>query len=290
MNLSTTILTISEGVRVIGVDEHKWSHNRRDHGDGFVTVIVDLTQHIANPKQPARLLDVVEGRSADALRLWLNQRDQYFRNQVRIVSRDGFQGYATASKQLLPHARRVMDPFHLVRLAADKLTTLRQRMQQEKYHRRGRKDDPLYKNRKTLLTSQRWLTPTQLTRLEDWFAADGDNIRLQLAWQVYQAVIDCYNDTNKRRAKTKMREIIDQCRLLPRKIHPELAQLGRSLHKRQSDVLAYFDVGVSNGPVEAINGRLEHLRGIALGFRNLNHYILRCLIHSGQLTDKITAL
>ena len=50
------------------------------------------------------------------------------------------------------------------------------------------------------------------------------------------------------------------------------------------------DVGASNGPVEAINGRLEHLRGIALGFRNLNHYILRSLIHSGQLQNRINAL
>ncbi|MCW2298417.1 hypothetical protein M2251_003167 [Rhodococcus erythropolis] len=35
------------------------------------------------------------------------------------------------------------------------------------------------------------------------------------------------------------------------------------------------DTGASNGPVEAINGRLEHLRSIALGFCNLTHYILR---------------
>jgi Transposase len=39
-------------------------------------------------------------------------------------------------------------------------------------------------------------------------------------------------------------------------------------------VLAYFDrPGTSNGPTEAINGRLEHLRGSALGFRNLTNYI-----------------
>jgi hypothetical protein len=31
--------------------------------------------------------------------------------------------------------------------------------------------------------------------------------------------------------------------------------------------------GTSNGPTEAINGRLEHLRGSALGFRNLTNYI-----------------
>ena len=70
----------------------------------------------------------------------------------------------------------------------------------------------------------------------------------------------------------------------------ELAQLGRTLWRRRKDVLGYFDIGASNGPVEAINGRLEHLRGIALGFKNLNHYILRCLIHSGQLQEKINAL
>ena len=54
--------------------------------------------------------------------------------------------------------------------------------------------------------------------------------------------------------------------------------------------MAYFDIGASNGPVEAINGRLEHLRGIALGFKNLGHYIVRSLIHSGQLHHKINAL
>ena len=39
-------------------------------------------------------------------------------------------------------------------------------------------------------------------------------------------------------------------------------------------MLAYFDrPGTSNGPIEAINGRPEHLRGSALGFRNLTNYI-----------------
>ncbi|CUU67579.1 transposase, partial [Corynebacterium variabile] len=52
----------------------------------------------------------------------------------------------------------------------------------------------------------------------------------------------------------------------------------------------YFDTGASNGPVENINGKLEHLRGIALGFRNKANYILRSLIHSGGLREAINAL
>jgi transposase len=51
----------------------------------------------------------------------------------------------------------------------------------------------------------------------------------------------------------------------------ELRKLGRTLKKRAGDILAFFDrPGTSNGPTEAINGRLEHLRGSALGFRNLD--------------------
>jgi len=62
----------------------------------------------------------------------------------------------------------------------------------------------------------------------------------------------------------------------------ELARLGRTLKRRAVDVLAYFDrPGTSNGPTEAINGRLEHLRGSALGFRNLTNYIARSLLETG---------
>ena len=61
----------------------------------------------------------------------------------------------------------------------------------------------------------------------------------------------------------------------------EITTLGRTLAKRSADVLAYFDrPGTSNGPTEAINGRLEHLRGSALGFRNLTNYIARSLLET----------
>src|SRR5699024_12482475 len=62
----------------------------------------------------------------------------------------------------------------------------------------------------------------------------------------------------------------------------ELKRWGRTLKRRAADVLACFTrPGTSNGPTEAINGRLEHLRGSALGFRNITHYIARCLLESG---------
>ncbi|MCW2687765.1 MAG: family transposase [Mycobacterium sp.] len=58
------------GVKVIGIDEHRWAPRRRGT-DGFVTVIIDLTP-VHDRSGPARLLDVVEGRSASALARWLS--------------------------------------------------------------------------------------------------------------------------------------------------------------------------------------------------------------------------
>jgi len=62
----------------------------------------------------------------------------------------------------------------------------------------------------------------------------------------------------------------------------EIRKLGRTM-KQRADILAFFDrPGTSNGPTEAINGRLEHLHGPALGFRNLTHYIARSLLEAGR--------
>ena len=70
----------------------------------------------------------------------------------------------------------------------------------------------------------------------------------------------------------------------------EIAQLGRTLWRRRDDILAFFGHHASNGPSEAINGRLEALRTNALGFRNLTHYRLRSLLHSGALHALVNAL
>jgi transposase len=68
----------------------------------------------------------------------------------------------------------------------------------------------------------------------------------------------------------------------------EVITLGRTLTKRAADVLAHFDrPHTSNGPTEAINGCLEHLRGSALGFRNLINYIARSLLETGGFRPRL---
>jgi transposase len=103
-----------DGVRVIGVDEHVWRRTRR--GDKFVTVVIDLTP-VREGSGPARLLDMVEGRSKQVFKQWLADRPKPWQAGIEVVAMDGFTGFKTAAAEELPDAVTVMDPFHVVRLA-----------------------------------------------------------------------------------------------------------------------------------------------------------------------------
>lgn len=244
------------GVRILGVDEHKWKHRRGDGTPGFVTVIVDLTPSV-DGTGPARLLDMIPRRSAEVLRRCLAQRDQKFKDRIKVVSMDGFAGYHTAVGEQLPTAKKVMDPFHVVHLAADKLTKTRQRIQQATCGHRGRSGDPLYGVRRILLTRMELLTDRQRAKLETILTIEDQD-----------------GHPHKRIGKRWMYKVLSQiCTGLPTGVQ-ELEQLGRPRWKRKHRILEYFDYGAPSGPVETINDSFEHLHGIALGFRNLTHRIL----------------
>ena len=267
-----------EGVTTIGVDEHVWRHTRK--GDRFVTVIIDLTP-IREKTGPARLLDMVEGRSKSVFKQWLADRPRAWRAGVEVVAMDGFTGFKTATTEELPGAVPVMDPFHVVRLAGDGLDRCRQRVQQATTGHRGRSGDPLYRARRTLHTGANLLTEKQQARLNAVFRSEN-HLEVEATWGIYQRIIAAYREPDRKKGKQMMKAVIDSVTAGVPTALVEIRRLGRTLKQRTADVLAFFDrPGTSNGPTEAINGRLEHLRGSALGFRNLTHYIARRLLESG---------
>ena len=251
-----------DGVEVLGVDEHVWRHTRR--GDRYVTVIIDLTP-VRHRSDLARLLDVVPGRSKKVLTTWLSQRDQDWRGRVEVVAMDGFTGFKSAAGEELPQARAVMDPFHVVSLAASKLDECRRRIQRAITGRRGPPGDRLYRARRILLTGAGLLTDAQAERLEALFA-DDRHAAVQASWGVYQRLIQAYRTEEAGLGKYLMQQLIDSLRQAVPEGLEEIQTLARTLTERAADILAYFDhPHTTGGPTQAINGRLEHPRRSALG-------------------------
>lgn len=200
---------------------------------------------------------------------------------------DGFTGFKTAAAEELPDAVPVMDPFHVVGLAGDALDRCRQRVQQDTTGHRGRAGDPLYKARRTLHTGADLLTEKQHARLEAVFATE-EHVQVEATWGIYQRIVAAYREPDKAKGKQMMRAVIDSVTTGVPAALTEIRRLGRTLKQRATDVVAFFDrPGTSNGPTEAINGRLEHLRGSALGFRNLTNYIARSLLETGGFRPQL---
>ena len=194
-----------DGVKVIGVDEHVWRHTRR--GDKYVTVIIDLTP-VRDGTGPARLLDMVEGRSKQAFKTWLADRPQAWRDEVEVVAMDGFTGFKTAAVEELPDVVTVMDPFHVTRLAGEALDECRRRVQQAIHGHRGMKGDPLYAARRTLCTGADLLTDKQTDRLRALFADDA-HVEVEATWGIYQRMIAAYRHQDRRRGRELMVSLID---------------------------------------------------------------------------------
>ena len=127
-----------------------------------------------------------------------------------------------------------MDPFDVVRLAADALDETRRRVQQATTGRRGRASDALYAARRALLTRDSLLTQRQRTRLAGLFA-DQRHTPVEITWAVYQKTIDAHQHPDKAHNRGLMSALIDSISSgVPAGIQ-EIARLGRTLKRRSED-------------------------------------------------------
>ena len=148
---------------------------------------------------------MVEGRSGTVLAAWLADRDQAWRAGITTASLDPFRGYATALSSQLPGAVRVLDPFHVVRLALAALDDVRRRVQQAQTGHRGRTGDPLYGIRRVLRRRADHLSTKARARLETGLVAGDPDGEVTIAWTIAQQVMALYQLDDPAQARAQRR-------------------------------------------------------------------------------------
>jgi transposase len=259
------------GVRTLGVDETAFLGAGPRRSTTFVTGIVDLTG------ETARLLDVVPGRSAKALSGWVNQRSPEWRGRVGVAALDPFRGYATALTSSLPQAVRVLDCFHVTRLGFAAVDDVRRRVQHETLGHRGRRDDPLFRIRRVLRRRADRLTPHAWARLLTGLEAGDRGTQISTTWIAAQDLRLIYQASDRTQAEQRLHRWLTFC---ADSDIPELHRLAGTIDSWRNELLAYFDTGgVSNGPTEATNLLIKKVKRSGHGFRNIDNYRLRLLLH-----------
>jgi transposase len=123
--------------------------------------------------------------------------------------------------------------------------------------------------------------------LQALFTVDA-HVEVEATWNIYQQMVSAYREPDRAKGRTMMQTLITSLSHGVPATLREIITLRRTLNRRAADILAYFDrPGTSNGPTETINGRLEHLRGSALRFRNLTNYIARSLLETGGFKPQL---
>ena len=171
--------------RRLGIDETTFRRHR-----SFVTGLVD--------RETSRLWDLIEGRSKKVLVSRLQLLGERV-SDIESVVIDPYAGYKAAVRDLAPHATRVADRFHIERLAAQALTEVRCRRQQEMTGHRGRKGDLLWGARRDLLRAREHLTDAAHRRLDAAFRADWWD-ELECAWILKEMLRDVYASADRHAA------------------------------------------------------------------------------------------
>lgn len=97
-------------------------------------------------------------------------------------------------------------------------------------------------------------------------------------------MITAYREPDRATGRKLMQELIESVSSgVPR----ALVTPGRTLKKRAADVLGYFGrPGTSNGPTEAINGRLEHLPRLRPGLPEPDQLHRQILARDRRASDR----
>lgn len=267
---------VDRAVTRLGVDETAFlAATARSHTQ-FVTGLVDLKPVGGGP---ARLLDVVQGRSGRVVSDWLTARGPGWCTRVQVAALDPFRGYDTALRTHLPCAQTVLDCFHATKLAQTTVDSVRRRIQHETLGHRGRRGDPLYGIRRVLLRGAENHTKTSYTRLLNGLGAGDDHNQVGRAYIAAQELRHVYGARDLAQARDRLFAFYTVCADTD---VPELHRLARTISAWQNQLLAYFTTDrASNGPTEAVNLLIKRIKRVGFGFRNFTNYRLRLLLHCG---------
>jgi transposase len=259
-------------VAAVGVDEVLFARLGRWRTQAWSTSIVDVAR--------GQLLDVIEGRSSVGLCDWLGAQDQAWRDAIAWATLDLSGPWRLAFDTMLPDATQVADPFHLVKLANQRLDEVRRRVQHETLGHRGHKNDPLYRSRRLLTKADERLDDRGRTKLLGLLDAGDPRGEVRMAWHAKETVRGIYDIGDPVLAAEFVARLgLD---LQDESCPPEIQQLGRTITRWRHQIAAWHRSRVSNGPTEAANNLIKRVKRVAFGFRRFAHYRIRALLYAGK--------
>ena len=256
----------------IGLDETKFVRlGHTSHAD-YATTVADVENH--------QIIDILPTRNFTEVARWLDKQPEGWKQRIRFGALDMSNTYAAVYSVVLPRADQVVDPFHVIALANRCLDSVRRRVQAERFGRRNKGNDPLYRARRVLVMGEEKLDEHATVRLWSLLELGDPHGEVAIAYRVKERLRDFYRTRDPDDARQVLDELKTHC--LKPAMPLEVQKLGRTIRDWFDKICNFHLARVSNGPTEALNNLVKRIKRIGFGFRNFQNYRIRALLYAGR--------
>ena len=259
-NTSVTSI-LSHSIRVLGIDELSIKKRHKQ----FVLVLSDIDRKC--------ILAVLADREKKTLENWIEALSSQEKRSIRFVSIDMWAPYYQAALKKLPHAKVVVDRFHVMKQLNTRLTQLRTKYQKESTPELQK---VLKGSRWILVRNRTELPAAQADHLDEILKMCPDLRTLYLLKEEFRTIFE------KIRCREKAARFLDAW-ILKAKLtgNKYLSKFVATFKNWREEILNYFIERITNGFVEGLNNGLRTMTRTAYGYRNFVNFKLRALSQFG---------
>ena len=250
-----------ENITEICIDEVAYAK-----GQKYVTVVSDLLTR--------KVLWVGKGRSKETLVAFFTLLGAEATAAITTVAMDMCAAYIAAVEEHAPEAAIVYDRFHIMKYVHAAVDQVR-RDEQAAADQQGKLS--LKKKRWVLLKREKNLKDSERPKLAELLQLNANLTAAYILKEDFTLFFDCAD-------MDSAVQFLDDwvTRALASGLQP-FKDLVEQLDRWRFNLLNYFIKPVSNGLAEAINNKINVIKRIAYGYRDLDFFMLKILEHCGAL-------
>jgi len=243
----------------IGIDEIAY-----EKGHKYLTVVRDV--------DAGRVIWVGEGRKKETLDQFFSELGKEKSSRIKIVVMDMWDPYIASVKENCPDADIVFDKFHVSKKVNEALDSVRKK-EFSKADEKERKD--MKRKRFLILSRQKRLDDGQRETIDD---LKRINARLYEAYLLKEQILDIFDEKNVHGALVRLGKWIANVERL--RITAYLA-VANTIKNYWYGIANYFKYQLTNAASEGFNNKINVIRRMAYGYKDLDFFKLKILHNCG---------
>ncbi|HEM4071877.1 TPA: ISL3 family transposase, partial [Streptococcus suis] len=234
---------------------------------------------IAQDFDSLKVITILDGRTQATIRNHFLRYSRQARNRVKVITMDMFSPYYQLAKQLFPHAKIVLDRFHIVQHLSRAMNRIRIQIMNQ-FDRKSHEYKVLKRYWKLIqqdsrkINDKRFYRPMfrmHLTNKEILEKLLSFSEELRQHYQLYQLLLFHFQEKNSDYFFDLIKQEIAN-------VNPIFQTVFKTFLKDKDKVLNALELPYSNAKLEATNNLIKVIKRNAFGFRNFENFKKRILI------------